>query len=432
MLSLEVVNLADVFPIEDEFGNQYTSRDYSLKANQDYVAELAASMAAKGEPDEPIQLVRDGGVYRIKTGNSRVMAMRMLGTKRCHAVIDDEDTPKSVLEAVVRTDTKKKYEGVELSRYVQQLALFGDDDYVSAVTGIGRERVGRIRRGAKAVADAAEDMTLERLELIDEFADDADAVRELAGCGEAEAKSVARGLREKRAVRERAAAFGASLALNGVEAFQDRGDMGSFAYFVTVPDPASVPAYLPESWGPGQVRALVGRDTARCELYVDPSLARGDAKAAERRRLADAYAEELDRMDASRGEWFFGLLADGRDMELPHVMKQVLFNFETDERVKGAVAAMREASGDAYALAKSQRLSLYDLALGYLRMDMRGRDLAHIAAGSEAQPYARGRINSYLDLVAEFRSDGWDPGDGTALLERLARLADGERLGEGE
>jgi len=80
-MQIERVRIEDVYPVEDEYGNQYLSRDYSLKENQRYIEELAASFDQKtGEPNEPPVLVRDGGIYRIKAGNTRIMAMRSLGT----------------------------------------------------------------------------------------------------------------------------------------------------------------------------------------------------------------------------------------------------------------------------------------------------------------------------------------------------------------
>lgn len=205
MKELVKVKLEDVYPLEDEYGNNFASRDYTTPENKAYVKELAESMRAKGVPDEEIQLVRDGQIYRIKAGNSRVMAMRELGTKECYAVIDDEDTVKSVLETVVRTDTKKRYEPVELSRFIRQLQLFGDDKYVSEVSRIDRGKLSRVRRSAQAVGDAADDMTLDRLEAIEEFIDDPDAVGELTNCKESEWRWKADTLRRKRRARENSA-----------------------------------------------------------------------------------------------------------------------------------------------------------------------------------------------------------------------------------
>ena len=176
---IETVNIEDVYPLVDEFGNDLATRDYSTKENQAYVKELARSMRAKGIPDEMVTLVRDGGIYRVKAGNSRVMAMRELGTKTFPAIVEDESTEKAVLECVVRTNTKKKYAATEESRFVRQLTMFGDDEYVSEVSGIEVEKVAKVRRAAEVVDDAADDMSLLRLATIGEFADDPEAVEAL-------------------------------------------------------------------------------------------------------------------------------------------------------------------------------------------------------------------------------------------------------------
>ena len=102
---IETVNIEDVYPLVDALGNDLATRDDSTKENQAYVKELARSMRAKGIPDEMVTLVRDGGIYRVKAGNSRVMAMRELGTKTFPAIVEDESTEQAVIECVVRTNT---------------------------------------------------------------------------------------------------------------------------------------------------------------------------------------------------------------------------------------------------------------------------------------------------------------------------------------
>jgi len=78
-LHIERVRVADVLPLVDEYGNEFAQRDYSLKVNQEYVAELAESMRRTGEPDEPITVIPEGGIYYVKTGRSRYEAMKLLG-----------------------------------------------------------------------------------------------------------------------------------------------------------------------------------------------------------------------------------------------------------------------------------------------------------------------------------------------------------------
>lgn len=199
MLTIETVNIADVYPLYDEYGNDLASRDYSTKENQKYVDELAQSMSAKGIPDELVTLVRDGGIYRIKAGNSRVMAMRKLGTKTFPAIVEDESTEQAIIETVVRTNTKKKYSAVEESRFMRQLQAFGDDEYVSSVASIKPEESKRMRRACEVVKDAADDMSLLRLIKIGEYADDPEAVEALTNCAEKDYLLIAKEIEQRHA-----------------------------------------------------------------------------------------------------------------------------------------------------------------------------------------------------------------------------------------
>lgn len=199
MLTIETVNIADVYPLYDEYGNDLASRDYSTKENQKYVDELAQSMSAKGIPDELVTLVRDGGIYRIKAGNSRVMAMRKLGTKTFPAIVEDESTEQAIIETVVRTNTKKKYSAVEESRFLRQLQAFGDDEYVSSVAGIKPAESKCMRRACAVVKDAADDMSLLRLIKIGEYADDPEAVEALTNCAEKDYLLIAKEIEQRHA-----------------------------------------------------------------------------------------------------------------------------------------------------------------------------------------------------------------------------------------
>lgn len=201
MATIEIVNIDDVFPLFDEYGNNLASRDYSTKENQKYVEKLARSMSAKGIPDEMVTLVRDGGIYRIKAGNSRIEAMRKLGTKKFPAIVEDEGTKQAIIETIVRTNVKKKYSEKEEAQFITQLQAFGDDDYVSSVADIKPEESKHIRRAVEAVKDAAQDMSLLRLIAIGENADDPEAVEALTNCAEKDYLLVAKEI-ETRHARE--------------------------------------------------------------------------------------------------------------------------------------------------------------------------------------------------------------------------------------
>ena len=234
--TIETVKLEDIYPLEDEYGNDMATRDYSLEVNKRYVEELAASFGPDGTPDELITLVRDDGIYRVKAGNSRVRAMELLGTRECQAIVEDidgeEDRAKAIVETVVRTNTKKKYEALEESSFVRQLHMFGDDAYVSEVSGIEVEKVARVRKAVELVDDAADDMSLLRLIAIGEFAEDEDAVETLTKCEEKDWERVYDGLVRMREEKRECEEIEAALSEAGIELVEKRPE--NYKYRTTI------------------------------------------------------------------------------------------------------------------------------------------------------------------------------------------------------
>lgn len=245
MTTIETVKLEDIYPLEDEYGNDMATRDYSLEVNQKYVEELAKSFGPDGTPDELITLVRDKGIYRVKAGNSRVRAMELLGTRECQAIVEDIDgeeaRAQAIVETVVRTNTKKKYEALEESSFVRQLHMFGDDQYVSEVSGIEVEKVARVRRAVEMVDDAADDMSLLRLIAIGEFADDEEAVESLTNCDERSWERVYDGLVRKREEKRKCEEIEAALSEAGIEIVEERPDGYAYdSWFDKVDDVANL------------------------------------------------------------------------------------------------------------------------------------------------------------------------------------------------
>lgn len=304
---IETVSIEDVYPLYDEYGICMASRDYTTKENQAYVDELARSMRAKGVPDEMVTLVRDGGIYRIKAGNSRVMAMRKLGTKAFPAIVEDE-TPEqaieqAIVETVVRTNTKKKYEPQEESRFVRQLAMFGDDDYVAEVSGIEAAKVAKVRRASRVVRDAADDMSLLRLITIAEFADDPEAVEELTNCSERDYQIVARNLEYRRKKEREAQAVAEELQARNIPVVDS---MKGYRLIANVNSPDMIPEDLPEGCA-AMSHATVGFFLLLRPL-TDDEQAESDAEAkgmAEAQAVAALYEEGT----AKRRKWLAGQLA---------------------------------------------------------------------------------------------------------------------------
>lgn len=245
MTTIETVKVEDIYPLEDEYGNDMATRDYSLEVNQRYVEELADSFGPDGTPDELITLVRDKGIYRVKAGNSRVRAMELLGTKECQAIVEDIDgeeaMAQAIVETVVRTNTKKKYEALEESSFVRQLHMFGDDAYVSEVSGIEVEKVARVRKAVELVDDAADDMSLLRLIAIGEFAEDEDAVESLTNCKEKDFQDIYDALVRRRENQRRREEIEAALSEAGIELVEERPEGYSYeSWFDKVDDVANL------------------------------------------------------------------------------------------------------------------------------------------------------------------------------------------------
>lgn len=298
-MQIERVNIDNVYPVEDEYGNQYLSRDYTLKANKDYVTQLAASFGDDGEPNEPPVLVRDGGIYRIKAGNSRIMAMRELGTKSFNAIIDDKDTPQSLVEAAIRTDTKKTYEQIERSRFEQQLYLFADDEYVSKTTGRSVDEVKKVRRTMQNVEDAAEDMTIERMIVLSEFEDDdPDAYKAIAYASEKDWRKIAEDARAAKANKERKTSLFEALRVAGIPEVTDVSGLRYRKYLWCASD---IPVEILE----GSVYRLEGSSIV---LYSPVTNEEAEKKQTD--DLLAEYEEKFAAITELRTKWFCEHLSD--------------------------------------------------------------------------------------------------------------------------
>lgn len=418
---IENVNIDDVYPWEDEYGNEFLSRDYSTKENQRYVQRLADSMRARGVPDEPVQLSRDGGIYRIVSGNSRVRAMRLLGTKRFDAVVlDDEEAGQAMRRAVevtVRTNTKKAYDAVEESRFVQQLAMFKGDEYVAEAAGIDAEQVRRIRRGREAVGDDAEEMSLFRLAAIAEFEGDEKAVEALTACKEREVEWIVRDLRrEAQRAREREA-IAAALEAAGIVVLSKQPEGAVFCAYVC--DPEGVP----ETGGPlGPTFAVANPATSGFALYrthCAEDTAREAEEAARREEAELAKAADMEAATAGRERreaWLVGRLANFDPGKLPNLAELAEACLTEDyPYADDAHRALVEANArptvgsmDVLAAAMSEEVAEYGI---WSHWNGRSVNLD--------------RAHAFLDLMDAMVADGYEPDEGERAMYDEAAAAVG-------
>lgn len=175
-MQLKEISLEDVFPSKDN-------------PRQDFgdIEALAESLEG-GQPNIPIIVAQDGGIYTIIDGERRYRAMKVLGTKRTQALVAEDQSDADVMVAMVAADNKKQLTPVELSRGIQQALHFADVERVEKVSG--RKSLGRVKRARAKVQDAADDMSLDRLLAIDELSFSRAAVDQLTNCREAEWRRV--------------------------------------------------------------------------------------------------------------------------------------------------------------------------------------------------------------------------------------------------
>lgn len=386
----EVIQLDDVYPLADEYGNEFAQRDYSLKVNQEYVAELAESMRKTGEPDEPITVIPEGGIYYVRTGRSRYEAMKLLGTRECHAVIDDDTSRKAAIEAIVHTDTKKKYEPSEKSRMVQQLQMFGDDQYVSEEAGITVEQSRRIRKSAKAAGDAAEDMTLDRLIAMADFADDPEAVAALTNCNAREFPAVLERLEKERARAVRASAVVSALEDRGIGVV---GDVTGMRAVAVVSKPAEIPEELPD--GCVASEHTVAGFYAIYQPAEDEAVDDAEEQAAATR---EALVKQFDEGRLRRGEW----IADLVDNWFFSSPKALIAFVESQERrfkfpdVRGFV----EAHGITVPAGPSEVITAYI-----------AHDSSVYGIWNSAGELARQNCENYTKLLDAMMADGYEASD---------------------
>ncbi len=419
MPTIEHVNIADVFPWEDEYGNEFLSRDYTTKENQRYVERLAESMRAEGVPDEMVQLSRDGGIFRIVAGNSRVRAMRLLGTTSFDAIILDdaeaEQAMRRAVEVTVRTNTKKKYDPVEESRFVQQLAMFADDQYVAEAAGIDAEQVRKIRRARKAVGDDGDELTLPKLAAIAEFEGDPNAIERISKCKDRELDWVVRDLRHKAEQAELRAKIAAALTDAGLTVLKEVPTGAIWCAYVV--DPEGVP----ETGGPSDPTFAVAYENGYT-LYRMPNAndtERDAREAAERQELEERKL--LDRAHAEAGRerrkaWLVDRLTNFDPARIPNLCETAEANLideyhNTDDAKKALVEAGARAT-----------VGTLDVLAAAMQMEVREYGIADYWPGR--RNVSRQTAWQFRDLMDAMVADGYEPDeDEQAMYEEAEDAA---------
>ena len=318
MQTMELVDIEDVYPYEDN-DVRMNPRDVTSRECREYIAQLAEQFRHNrlnpGQPRVRPILYRDGGIYQIIDGECRYEAMKLAGTKRFYAdVFDDladaELARQEAAKAMVETDAKRALTAEEMSRGVQtMLALDVPEEEAAASARVDVEKVRRARRGARAVSDAAYDMTLDRLAATAEFEGDEEAVAKLRDCAQSDWRRIYDNLVQARERREREDAARAVLGELGVE-LVDETPAGLEYRTCVYLFGSSHPEELVRVAAPGAEAASIRNGSVF--FYGEPreKKAEPSAEDTERERIRAAWDDASGR----RARWVAGHMGDPSSM----------------------------------------------------------------------------------------------------------------------
>ncbi|MEG0322621.1 MAG: ParB/RepB/Spo0J family partition protein [Raoultibacter sp.] len=172
-MDLRTVNMSDIYP--DGRNPRHDFGDIEALA-----ASFNLNSLNPGEPVNPPVVVQDGSIYRIVDGERRYKGIKHNKLTSCHVIVCEDMDEANTMVAMLATDDKQQLSDVERSRGVQQMLLLGvDPTKVERTARLAKGDAARVRQAMDRVDDAAEDMTLDRMLAIAEFADDAEVVERL-------------------------------------------------------------------------------------------------------------------------------------------------------------------------------------------------------------------------------------------------------------
>ena len=421
MQTMELVDIEDVYPYEEN-DVRMNPRDVSSRECREYIAQLAEQFRHNrlnpGQPRVRPILYRDGGIYHIIDGECRYEAMKLSGTRKFYAdVFDDladaELARQEAAKAMVETDAKRALTAEEMSRGVQtMLALDVPEEEAAASARVDAETVRRARRGARAVSDAAYDMTLDRLAAIAEFEGDEDAVASLRDCAQSDWRRIYDNLVQERERREREGAARAVLGELGVELVDETP--AGLEYRTCV--------YLFGSSHPEEIVRLGARGAEAAAIrngavffYGEPrEKAEPSAEDTERERIRGAW----DAAAGRRARWVAGHMGEPSSMaDTAGILM---------DRVADAVADFEEHAEEAGAEVPMGPCAL-GIAVGWsLSWWPSDYAAANVVMGGEAWE-VKERVSDAIDLYEAMVRDGYEPDED----EARAMDAFGEWLAKG-
>ena len=402
-MQLIQIPVGDVYPDENNPRKDFGDLDA-------LAASFALNETNPGEPVNPIVVVRDGGIYRIVDGERRWRAMRKAGTARCHAVACEGMDEANAMVAMLATDDKLELTEIERSRGVQQMLLLGvDPERVERAGRMAKGSAAKVRRARKAVDDAGDDMTLDRMIAIAEYDEkgDADAVARLASCREDEWQAVAKEIGTERKRAENAKAIRASLVKQGVEIVEAKPAGYVYAGRILSPNAADGVA---ERYGGTPIVAVAGSDSwnlGSFDLYMDER-AEKDAAELELDLAAGDIMPCIEAVDEACLMWFDERMGDPSSMA--YVMSAVEDAAE-DLRRFSSIPRCADDYEQAVGHGIDRSLSPELVAAGYMRaLPGLGRRTvrACLEGDGYGDGYASNRFVEWMDWCRLFIADGME------------------------
>lgn len=390
-MNLEVVSIDDVYPNENNPRKKFEG-----------IKELAASFDLNkerpGEPFIPPILVRDGGIYHIVDGERRYRAMQSRKLAKFTANVCEDFDEANALVAAMATDDKQPLSDIEKSRGVQQMLLLGVDPASVDKATKGKNRAKRIDHAMILVDDAAEDMSLDRLLAIDEFADDKHAVKALTNCTEKEWQKIADHLRTKKKRQLEYSVLRKEIKKRGWEIVGHQPEGYKYRTYVERNQLDFVEENYQKALANGAVFVLHEQDMERkayAEMFV-PIEEDEDPTEAKCKQELDEIRAQLNQAAENRKEWIVSKIKNNDPC--PNVEKlffKTLFNdFQLNE----------------FEINEHEPLCRVAKAIGYFNLPiLNGIWVTEIYNGKCTSQGQYENFRSYFEPVLSYIVDGYEP-----------------------
>ena len=390
-MNLEVVSIDDVYPNENNPRKKFEG-----------IKELAASFDLNkerpGEPFIPPILVRDGGIYHIVDGERRYRAMQSRKLSKFTANVCEDFDEANALVAAMATDDKQPLSDIEKSRGVQQMLLLGVDPKSVDKATRSKGKAIRVNHAMLLVDDAAEDMSLDRLLAIDEFADDKQAVERLTNCTEKEWPKIADHLRTKKKRQLEYSVLRKELKKRGWKIVGHQPEGYKYRTYIEYSQIDFVAENYQKALANGAVFVLHDWDLERkafAEMFV-PIEEDEDPTEAKCKQELDEIRAQLNQAAENRKEWIVSKIKNNDPF--PNVEKQlykaIFQSFQLNE----------------FEINEHEPLCMVAKSIGYINLPkLNGMWATEIYNGKCTSQGQYENFRSYFEPVLSCIVDGYEP-----------------------